>query len=316
MTKQKKQVRTSKRSTLLMLLGVGIFVLLLVLLTRGRDIALLNPKGLIADEQYRLLITSTSIMLAFAALVLFFIYFFAWKYRETDKTLKNIPPQRAGRSKLLIFLAWASPISIFIVLSALMLPATQKLEPQRSIASDTPELTVRVIAMRWKWLFLYPEQDIATINFVQIPVDTPVRFELTADEAPMNGFWIPHLGGMLYSMTEHVNPLNLMGHTVGDYDGGASEINGHGFASMRFTARVSTKDDFDTWSEYARRSPEVLDQTKYAELLKPSEKVPPATYHSPDNEELFNALLEKYSGSHNHYNADTHTEHNESEGHH
>src|SRR5690606_21687015 len=105
---------------------------------------------------------------------------------------------------------------------------------QRAIESDEKQITIRAIAMRWKWVFMYPEHDIVTVNYVQIPEDTPIRFELTADEAPMNSFWIPHLGGMLYAMTEHVNPLNLIADETGDYVGGAAEINGRGFAGMRF----------------------------------------------------------------------------------
>lgn len=279
---------------------IGIFVLAIWLLTRGRDIALLNPKGFIADEQYRLLITSTTIMLVFASIVLSFIYFFAWKYRETNQKVVHNPA--AGRSKWLMFIAWAAPISIFVVLAALMLPATQKLTPQRSIESDKEEMTIRVVALRWKWLFMYPEHDIATVNFVQVPVDTPVRFELTADEAPMNSFWIPHLGGMLYAMTEHINPLNLMAHTIGDYDGGAAEVNGNGFAKMRFTARVSTQEDFDKWVSETQQASE-LDAAEYARLLEPSEGNPPATYYSPANQDLFDTLLKKYSGSHSHAEA-------------
>lgn len=295
------------------LAGLGILALIIALLTRDRDIALLNPKGFIADEQYRLLIASTSIMLVFAALVIFFIYFFAWRYRETNQ--KSVHNPKAGRSKLLIFTAWASPIMVFAVLAAMMLPATQKLEPQRSIESDTEELTIRVVAMRWKWLFMYPDQDVATVNFVQIPVDTPVRFELTADEAPMQSFWIPHLGGMLYAMTEHVNPLNLMAHTTGDYDGGAAEINGSGFAGMRFTARVSSKADFDRWVSDVAIQSDMLDRAEYGRLLEPSEYNEMATYRSPSNQDLFDDLIKKYAGSHSHYNASD-DEHSESEGSH
>lgn len=306
MAKRKKNQLKSAWLPVLGLSVMGLFTLVVAVLLRGRDIALLNPKGVIADEQFKLLVISTSIMLGFAAVVLFFIYFFAWRYRETNqKTEHN---SHAGRSKILVITAWASPILIFIVLAALMLPATQKLEPQRSIESDKDELTIRVIAMRWKWLFMYPEQDIATVNFVQIPVDTPVRFELTADEAPMQSFWIPHLGGMLYAMTEHVNPLNLMAHTVGDYSGGAAEINGHGFAGMRFTARVSTQADFDAWvSQTAGQSAE-LNTDEYARLLEPSEYDPVAEYRSPANRELFDSLLKKYAGSHTHYPSNEHAE--------
>ncbi len=306
MAKGKKNQNKSVWVPLLGSASLGILVLAVAVLTRGRDIALLNPKGLIADEQFRLLIVSTAIMLAFAAVVLFFIYFFAWKYRETSQKAVHNP--RAGRSKWLLFTAWASPIFICIVLVGLMLPATQRLEPQRSIKSDNEEITIRVVAMRWKWLFMYPEQDIATVNFVQIPVDTPVRFELTADEAPMQSFWIPHLGGMLYAMTEHVNPLNLLAHTTGDYSGGAAEINGHGFAGMRFTARVSTRSDFDAWVDETYQYSTVFDEAEYARLLEPSEDTPAAMYSSPANRELFDALLKKYIGSHSHYTESEHTE--------
>lgn len=304
MAKRKKNKNNLAR---LSVLGVGsliIFAVVAALFMRGRDIALLNPRGPIADEQFRLLVVSTSIMVGFAFLVLFFLYFFAWRYRETDRRV-DINPQ-AGRSKLLVFVAWASPICIFVVLASLMLPATQKLEPQRAIESDNEELVVRVIAMRWKWLFMYPEQDIATVNFVQIPVDTPVRFELTADEAPMNSFWIPHLGGMLYSMTEHVNPLNLMAHTVGDYEGGAAEINGRGFSGMRFITRASTRENFDAWVRETAANSDLLDDVEYKRLLKPSENELAVTYRSPDNKQLFDNLLQKYSGSHQHYQAAEH----------
>lgn len=297
-----KRNKNQNKSVWLNLFGFGslaVFTLIIAILLRGRDIALLNPKGQIADEQTRLLVLSTLIMLAFAAVILSCIYFFAWRYRESNgKTIHN---PAAGRSKLLIFTAWASPIAIFVVLTAIMLPATQKLAPQRSIQADNDEITIRVVAMRWKWLFMYPEHGVASVNYVQIPVDTPVRFELTADEAPMQSFWIPHLGGMLYAMTEHVNPLNLMAHTVGDYNGGAAEINGRGLSGMRFIARVSSSEDFDSWVSQNALSADILDAAEYARLLEPDEDVEPAVYSSPANQDLFTALLSKYGGSHHHY---------------
>lgn len=310
MTKRNKNPNKPLWVPLLASASMGVFILASAYFLRGRDVALLNPKGFIADEQFRLLILSTAIMLAFAAVVIFFLYFFAWRYRETNEKTTHDP--KAGRSKLLFATAWTSPVIIFVILAAIMLPATQKLAPQASIESDNEEITIRVIAMRWKWLFLYPEHDVASVNFVQLPVDTPVRFELTADEAPMNSFWIPHLGGMLYAMTEHVNPLNLIAHTTGDYDGAAAEVNGHGFAGMRFTARVSSQADFEAWVSETARSTEVLDTAEYARLLAPSEYNEVALYSSPDNRQLFDVLLQKYSGSHSHYNE---SEHIESEGH-
>lgn len=304
-----KRTKNRNKSAWLNVLGVsvlGLFTFVVALFLRGRDVALLNPKGVVADEQFRLLIVSSAIMLAFAGIVLFFIYFFAWRFRETNTKVVHNP--RAGRSKLLIFTAWASPITVFVILVSLMLPATQKLEPQRSIESENDQITIRVVAMRWKWLFMYPEHNVASVNYVQIPVDTPVRFELTADEAPMNSFWIPHLGGMLYSMTEHVNPLNLMAHTVGDYEGGAAEVNGHGFAGMRFTARVSTREEFDHWVADTAGTSEVLDEEEYARLLKPSEYDTAVAYRSPTNQKLFDDLMKKYAGSHSHYDETENTE--------
>lgn len=297
MAKTKKSARAWP--ALIGALALVVFTLVAAKYTLGADVALLNPKGAIAEEQTRLLVLTTSIMLAFAGIILFFIYFFAWKYRETNQ--KNIYSERAGRSKLLVTTAWVSPMIIFVILAAIMLPATQKLAPQKSIESDQDEMIVRVVALRWKWLFMYPDHDIASVNFVQIPVDTPVRFELTADEAPMQSFWIPHLGGMLYSMTEHVNPLNLMGNTIGDYQGGAAEINGHGFSGMRFTTRVSSRTDFDNWVRDVSDSSEILDAEEYARLLEPSEYHDVATYSSPTNRTLFENLVAKYAGSHDHY---------------
>lgn len=307
MSKQKNHKRQSMRPALFGVAGSSLFAVLLIWLSRGKDIPLLDPKGFIADEQYRLLIVTVAIMVAFAAIVLFFIYFFAWRYRETNQKIVHDP--KAGRSKLYLVIAWAAPISMFVILSSIMLPATQKLEPQRAIDSDNKQLTIRVVAMRWKWLFMYPDQNIATVNYVQIPVDTPVRFELTADEAPMNGFWIPHLGGMLYAMTEHVNPLNLIAHTTGDYAGGASEVNGKGFAGMKFTTRVSSQADFDQWVRNTQQADE-LHQDNYQDLLRPSENNPAVTYYSPTNQELFANILKKYTGSHSHTNTE-HEEHYE-----
>ncbi len=299
-----KSKKTHNNSVWLSLFGLGCIVVascLMFLFARGKDIALLQPRGYIAQEQFKLLITSTTILVIFATIVLFFIYLFAWKYRETNQ--KAVHDPNAGRGKLLITTAWVSPIAVCIIMVSVLIPATQRLVPQDAIESDNEQLTIRVIAMRWKWVFLYPEQNIATVNFIQIPVDTPVRFELTADEAPMQSFWIPHLGGMLYAMTEHVNPLNLMAHTLGDYNGGAAEINGRGFSGMNFTTRVSTQEDFDAWADGVfSQSPE-LDADEYARLLEPSENVSALAFSSSGNRQIFADLLKKYAGSHSHSSA-------------
>ena len=287
--------KTSKLIPILFALTVVvIFSLVIVILTYDADIALLNPKGLIASEQHWLLITSTLIMLGFGVPVILTLYFFSWKYRE-DGPSKAYTPKENTNKAMLAF-AWGGPLVIVIILASLMLPATQRLEPQKPIESDKDQLTVQVVSMNWKWLFIYPEQNIATINFAQIPVDTPVRFELTADEAPMSSFWVPHLGGMLYAMTGHVNSLNLIGDTVGDYPGASAEISGKGFAGMKFTTRVSSEEEFNMWIANTKESPQRLDTTEYERLLIPSEYDQPVLYAStaPD---LFDTIVSKYGNN-------------------
>jgi cytochrome o ubiquinol oxidase subunit 2 len=252
---------------------------------------------MIASEQHWLMVVSTLIMLAFALPVILTLYFFVWKYREGNPH-STYAPETKNNNAFLLF-AWGGPLVIVAILASLMLPATQRLHPQKPIESNNDQITVQVVALNWKWLFIYPEQKIATVNFAQIPVDTPVRFELTSDESPMGSFWIPHLAGMLYTMTGHVNPLNLIADTTGDYPGGAAEINGRGFAGMRFTTRVSSQEDFDAWVAETKQSPIPLDDAEYKKLLVPSENNQPAFYRDP-SPDLYSNIVSKYSGGHQH----------------
>lgn len=280
------------------LLGLGLFVMMLL---QGTDVALFNPKGLIAGEQLHLMLFSVAVLLAIAVPTLTLFYFFAWKYRESNTKATYNPHVRNG--KLFVFSLWAIPTIFMLVLASVMWPATHKLAPKQAIVADSEPLTIQVIAMRWKWLFIYPEQNIATVNFVQVPTGTPVQFELTADETPMSSFWIPHLGGQLYAMTGHENQLNLMAETPGDYQGSSAEINGAGFAGMKFTARASGKTDFDLWVQTVKQSSNVLDTAGYEKLLKPSENNPAAFYSQADPN-LYDDLLIKYNGSHDHQTAE------------
>lgn len=281
---------------LCLLLFIGL-VLLVAILLQGVDVALFSPKGLIAREQHGLMLVSAALLLVIAVPTLFLLYFIAWKYRESNEKATYAP--LASHGKFFVFSVWAIPSVFMLVLASVMLPATHKLAPQKPINSSIQPLKIQVVAMRWKWLFIYPEQNIATVNFVQVPVGTPVQFELTADEAPMNSFWIPHLGGQLYAMTGHVNRLNLMAAEAGDYSGSAAEINGAGFAGMKFVTRASSTEDFDQWVQTVRQSSEVLDSAGYKKLLSPSENNPAAFYANAEPD-LYDNLLLKYNGDHNH----------------
>ena len=284
------------------------FVVLIAVLLRGKNIALFNSQGLIAQQQQQLLIFILVVLFGIAIPVLSLLYFTAWKYRESNTKAVHDPNARHG--KIFVTSMWLFPTVIMLVFAMILSPATHKLEPHKKIASDAKPMTIQVVSMRWKWVFIYPDQKIATVNFVQIPVGTPVTFELTADEAPMSSFWIPNLGGQLYSMTSHVTQLNLLAETPGDYPGSSAEINGAGFSGMKFTARASSMGDFENWVQEVRQSKDVLDTPTYDNLLKPTENNPIALY-SNYQADLYSKLVKKYSGSHEGHT--THANHEDHE---
>src|SRR5690606_32113719 len=140
---------------------------------------------------------------------------------------------------------WAGFISLIIlVLSVIMLKSTHAIDPYKQLSTEVKPLAVRVVALPWKWLFIYPEERIATINELVVPEDRPLHFELTAD-APMSSFWIPKLGGMIYTMEGMVTQLNLIANETGTYEGINTEINGKGYADMNFTTRAVTDNEYN-----------------------------------------------------------------------
>jgi cytochrome o ubiquinol oxidase subunit 2 len=169
---------------------------------------------------------------------------------------------------------------------------TYQLDPYKPLAADRKEMTIQVVALQWKWLFIYPDEGVASVNFFQIPKDTPIRFELTAD-APMNSFWIPHLGGQIYAMPAMRTKLNLIADEVGDFRGSSANISGEGFAGMSFIARASSEEDYRRWINEAKRSPQGLNWNTYTQLVKPTQYVPPKTFRLQDSE-IFGQIINKY----------------------
>ncbi|HSX32601.1 MAG TPA: COX aromatic rich motif-containing protein [Candidatus Saccharimonadales bacterium] len=294
MAKNKKR-HSNVRMFGLIFAGLVALGSLMAVLMRGNNIALFHTRGFIAHEQMGLMVLTTAVMLALAIPALFLFYYFAWKYRESNTKAVHDPNLR--HSRWLDITIWLVPTVFAVMLAMVMWPATHKLEPRDPIPGGAKPLVIQVVSLRWKWLFIYPEQNIATVNYVQFPVDRPVQFELTADEAPMSSFWIPNLGGQLYSMTGHVNRLNLIASTTGNYGVSSAEINGAGFSGMKFTARASSQSDFDLWVQSVWDRPQVLDTAAYNELLKPSEDNPPA-YYSAAQDGLYDTVVNKYMGSH------------------
>lgn len=273
-------------------LGLAGLALLISVLLRGKNVAMLHPKGMISHEQVSLMTFSIVLLLAVAIPVVALLYVTAWKYRASNSRAVYAPNTRYG--KVLDFGAWLVPALFMAVLAVVMWFGTHRLEPQKHIVNGKKPLTIQVVSMPWKWLFIYPEQRIATVNYVQLPLDTPVEFQLTADEAPMSSFWIPNLGGQLYTMTGMVNRLNLIANTPGDYPGSSAEINGAGFAEMKFTAHVSTDKEFQDWIHEVRTSPDSLTNDVYAALTKPG--VAEKQYYAFASPGLYNTIVMKYMG--------------------
>lgn len=259
----------------LFLLSVTAFILLLTLLMQPlfvihfRDyIDILFPKGWIALEERNLLLIIQGVMLLVIVPVYILTFVFSWKYRVGNKKARYDPD--LVDSALAEWIWWGVPFIVTLGIAILTWVRTEQLDPFKPIQSDKKPVVIQVVALQWKWLFIYPEEGIASVNFVQIPRDTPIRFEITAD-APMNSFWIPALGGQIYAMPAMRTELNLMAYQVGDFRGSSANLSGEGFANMHFIVRASSDEDYRTWLESAKRSTTVLDfKTTYTELAKPA----------------------------------------------
>ncbi len=250
-------------------------IILIRLLIGNSLVALLTPQGTIASQERDVIVYSILAMLVVAIPMLILLYTFAWRYRA-DNTKATYEPERV-HSPWAEAALWVIPAAVVVVIGMISWQNTPRLDPYASIPSSQPPLTIQVIALRWKWLFIYPDQHIATVNQIVFPEQRPVHFELTAD-APMSSFWIPQLGSQIYAMAAMQTQLSLMASSTGEYLGRDTEINGAGYAGMTFTAKSVTSEDFDAWVHQVQRSSGSLDRQTYATLVKPSTDVPPAVY--------------------------------------
>jgi len=252
---------------------------------------LMHPKGVIAQSELDLI--ANHYLLMFLIVIPTFILFFivAWKYRANNAKAKHEPDQTG--SVLAEVVLWVAPSIIIALMIGTTWKETHRLDPYRPIISEVPPLKIQVVALDWKWLFIYPEQNIATVNFVQFPAGTPIHFLLAADSSPMNSFWIPELSGQIYSMTGMITSLHMMADGPGIYSGRAAEINGKGFADMTFVAQSTSQMDFEDWIKTVKHSPLQLTDNSYKELSQSSQKHP-ITLYSHVEEDLFDKIVMKY----------------------
>ena len=254
------------------------------------SVPVLHPKGEIAHKEKDLLTTATLLMLIVVIPVIVLTMVFAWRYREGNDKAKYTPEW--GHNTFAELLWWGVPFIIIVVLSIITYTSTHELNPFKPLKSKTKPLEVQVVALQWKWLFIYPEQGIATVNYLEIPEKTPINFEITAD-APMNSFWIPQLGGQIYAMPAMRTQLHLIANEKGMFRGSSSNFSGKGFAGMKFPVKATSKKEFDQWITQVKSSSNQLGVEEYKELVKQSE-YNPATFYQLTKVGLFDDIIEQY----------------------
>ncbi|AUH52516.1 ubiquinol oxidase subunit II [Chromobacterium sp. ATCC 53434] len=263
----------------------------LVALLSGCQGGILDPKGPVAADQKSLIITATALMLLVVIPVIVMTLFFAWKYRASN-TDAAYEPKWSHSTKIEI-VVWLIPCIIIAFLATLTWKSTHKLDPYRPLDSAVKPIQVQVVALNWKWLFIYPEQQIASVNELVFPSNVPVSFKITSDAA-MNAFFIPQLGGQIYAMAGMQTQLHLMAEEPGTYKGFSSNYSGAGFSGMKFNAiATKTPAEFDAWVAKVKASGKTLDAPSYLQLLKPSENNP-VNYYASTTPYLFEAVVHKY----------------------
>ncbi len=252
---------------------------------------LLNPKGMIAFEERKLLFDTLALMLIVVLPVIIMSFTFVYHYQHSHR-IKDYKPNWA-HSYFLESLWWGIPCVIIVILAVLTWKSTHKLDPYQPITTDAKPLLVQVIALPWKWLFIYPEQHVATINYLEIPVNRDIEFWITADNVPMSAFFIPQLGSQIYAMAGMRTRLHLIANQVAILDGLNTQFNGDGFSDMHFEVHVVETTEMEQWLDrVALTFPPLTDET-YRALLKPSISDPP-TYFSGVTGNLFNDVLNTY----------------------
>ncbi len=281
-----------KRITRYCAFGV-IFLLLItlfILLARNSNVQLLNPQGYIADQQSVILHAVLIIGFLIAFSLIGTVFFVAFRYREGNAQATYDPNWSVNKRMATVW--WGAPLAAILVISGFVWGTAHALDQFKPIQSTAKPMTIQVVALRWKWLFIYPQQHIASVNFLEVPVNTPLALRLTSD-APVNSFWIPSLGGQIYTMPGMVSQLHLLTNKTGDFPGSPAQISGSGFATMRFVTRSVSHQDFTAWVQSVKHSHNTLDSPTYNALAQPSSDYPP-TFYTLADANLFDEILMKF----------------------
>ena len=270
---------------------------LLLLALGGCSRAVFDPAGDIAREQRDIILFSTALMLLIIVPVIVLIVLFAWRYRQGrggtyDPTFDHSTPLELA--------IWSAPLLIIIALGALTWSSTHLLDPFRPIATSArpndntppaPPLVVDVVSLDWKWLFIYPEQGVATVNELVLPIDRAVRFDITSTNM-MNTFYAPTLAGMVYTMPGMETQLHAILRRTGEFDGFSANYSGAGFSDMHFVLKGVDDAGFARWLAETKAAPGDLSLTNFKRLVEPSERVPITRYARVDAD-LYRRILER-----------------------
>jgi cytochrome o ubiquinol oxidase subunit 2 len=235
----------------------------------------LDPHGPIAAAEHTILMDATAIMLAVIVPVIVLTLAFAWWFRAGNQRARRDPEWAySGPVEVTV---WSIPALIVMFLGGIAWIGSHDLDPARPIESTRPPLTVQVVSLDWKWLFIYPDLGVASVNRMVVPAGTPLRLQLTSASV-MNSFFVPQLGSQIYTMGGMTTSLNLRADTPGTYAGLSANFSGDGFSDMRFDAVALAPGEFERWLAGVRAGPDTLDAPRYATLARPGIAAAPASF--------------------------------------
>ena len=251
---------------------------------------LLNPKGPVAEVERFVILAACALMQIVVIPVFIMVVWFSRKYRATNTKSAYTP--KWSYSKKIDLTIWLVPVAVIIVLGTLSWITTHRLDPYKPIAPSVKPLKIEAVALDWKWLFIYPDHDIAVVNLLVFPAKVPLSFEITSD-AVMSSFFIPRLGSQIYAMAGRRTRLYLLADQQGTYSGHNQQFSGKGYADMHFEAIATSPQEFDAWVQKARQSSDRLDLARYKKLEEPNKSYPVTTF-SAVKPGLFDFIIQKY----------------------
>ncbi|UDG80615.1 Cytochrome bo(3) ubiquinol oxidase subunit 2 [Candidatus Hartigia pinicola] len=279
------------------IIGIITIILTAVLLS-GCDIALINPKGAVGIKQKELIFITVGLMLIIVIPVIFMAFIFPIKFCASNKS--SIYRPNWDHSNTIELICWIIPIIMIIILGTITWKTTHELDPYKPLVNNQKPVTIEVISTNWKWIFIYPEEGIATVNEIAFPANVPVNFKITSNSV-MNSFFIPSLGSQIYAMAGMQTKLHLMANEPGTYKGFSASYSGKGFSNMKFHA-IATLDrqGFDQWVKKVKTSLKSIDTIQtFNEVARPSINEP-VTYFSAVKPNLYEDIVLKFD--HNNHN--------------